>query len=106
MEATMFDRMIGPGNIPEASVVLKCGVHWIRYCFEQHLRETHRRVYPSGANCLLAMSREELMTEAETPRDRAASSKVKALIFNSRTSEGGGRQVFLPATTPALTQAC
>ena len=86
MEPTLFARMIGPGNVPEANVVLKYGVHWIRYCFEQHLRETHRRVYPSGANCLLAMSREVLTTEAETPRDRAARSKVKALIFNIENS--------------------
>jgi hypothetical protein len=39
--------------------------------------ETHRREYPSGVNCLLAMSREVLTTEAETPRDNAARSRVK-----------------------------
>jgi hypothetical protein len=77
MNPTLFARITGPGNVPEASVVLKYEVHWIRHRFEQLLRETHRREYPSGANCLLTMSREVLTTEAETPRNSAARSRVK-----------------------------
>jgi len=67
MDPTLFARITGAGNVPEASVVLEYGMHWIRYCFELQLWETHRRVYPSGASCLLAMSREVLTTAAETP---------------------------------------
>ena len=77
MNPTLFARITGAGNVPEASVVLKYEVHWIRHRFEQQLWETHRREYPSGANCLLTMSREVLTTEAETPRDSAARSRVK-----------------------------
>ena len=77
LDPTFFARIIGPGNVPEASVVLEYGMHRIRHRYEQHLRETHSREYPSGANCLLAMLREVLTTEAETPRDRAARRRVK-----------------------------
>jgi hypothetical protein len=77
MKPTFVALIIGPGNVPEASVALKYEVHCIRHRFLQQLRETHRRVYPSGFNCLLAMSREVVTTEAETPRDSAARSRQK-----------------------------
>jgi hypothetical protein len=77
MNPTLFARITGLGNVPEASVVLKCEVHWIRHRFEQRLWETHRRVYPSGANCLLTMSREVLTTDAETLKNSVARNRVK-----------------------------
>jgi hypothetical protein len=77
MNLTFVARITGPGNVPEASVVLKYEVHCIRHRFEQRLRGTHRREYPSGANCWLAMSRDVLMTEAETPRDSASAARSR-----------------------------
>ena len=77
MKPTLNARITGAGNWPEASVALKYEVHCIRHRFLQQLRETHRRVYPSGPNCWLTMSREVLTTEAETPRDSVARSGIK-----------------------------
>jgi hypothetical protein len=85
MNPTIFARITGPGNVPEARVVLKYEVHWIRDHFEQQLGETHMREYPSGANCLLTMSREVLKREAETPRDSAARSREKERMCNIET---------------------
>jgi hypothetical protein len=77
MNPTFVARITGAGNVPETSVVLKYETHCIRRRFEQQLRETHRREYPSGANCSLTMSREVLTIEAETPRDSVARSRIK-----------------------------
>jgi len=74
---TVFARIIGPGKVPEASVVLEHGEYWIRHRLEQQPRETHRREYPSGAICSLTMSREVLTITAETPPDRAARIRTK-----------------------------
>jgi hypothetical protein len=38
MNPTLFARITGPGNVPEASVALKYDVHWIRHRIEQQLR--------------------------------------------------------------------
>lgn len=93
--------------MPEASVVLpgvKYEMHWIRDRFEQQLRETHRREYPSGANCLLTMSREVLTTEAETPRDSVAS-KIKEWRCNIETvKERNGKYFSLGQLQSELKQ--
>ena len=105
MNPTLFARITGPGNVPEASVVLRYEVQRIRHRLKQQLRETHRRVNPSGANCLLTMSREVLTTEAETPRDSAARNRVKERSCNIETvKEWNGKYFSLRQFRPELRQ--
>ena len=105
MNPTFVARIIGPGNVPEARVVLKYGVHWIRHRFEQQLRDAHRREYPSGANCSLTMSSEALTTEAETPRDSAARSRIKERRCSIETiKERNGKYFCLRQPRPELRQ--
>jgi hypothetical protein len=78
VDPTLFPLIIGPGNVPRASVEL---VFKIRWRFEGHSGKAYEREYPSGAICLLTM---ETLASGPIEKDSAQGNVATARVRRKR----------------------